>query len=481
MFDTTVARENGQGEWNQGEWNQGEDEWGRRRRWRRRRRWTPDEDDNEFAPGGAEFEDEFEDEDEDEDEDAGEEQFLPIIAAGLKLLPAILGGLGGRKEAEYEEGEEGEDEERFIGNLLKRFLGEAEYEEEVPLSPAQEAELAGRLLEVAGEDELKQVLGKIVNVVASAMQGVPNAASSPQGRALVEAMTPVARTVVPGTGLSPGEVFETETSGMSQEQEVFESARQAVRLTAAAAQNVASAPPGVPPEVVGELGIIRAASRLARPLFGRALRALSPLARRASGIRRHGGPRGGSRYGRPYRRSYGGYHGRSYWGGYRGPRYGGYRYPYGYPPPSGYVGGPPEPMGPPPPAFPAPSAEPPGPPQPGYRWVAVPIGAPAPSMAPPEPAPSDQAAPPDGPPPPGQPGQGEWGQGEWNQGEWNQGSGAGEWGQGEWNQGEWGQGGYQPGRYGQGAGEAAGINGPDGDGQAGRWVRRRGKIVVLGA
>ncbi|WP_446220320.1 hypothetical protein [Micromonospora sp. IBHARD004] len=460
MFDTTVAGQNGQGEW-----NQGEDEMGRRRWWRRRRRWAPDDD--EFAQGGAEFEDEYEN----EYEDAGEEQFLPIVAAGLKLLPAILGSLGGGKEAEYEEGEEGEDEERFIGNLLKRFLGEAEYEEEVPLSPAQEAELAGRLLEVSDEDELKQVLGKIVNVVGSALQGVRNAASSPQGRALVEAMTPVARTVVPGTGLSPGEVFETETSGLSQEQEVFEAARQAVRLTAAAAQNVASAPPGAPPEVVGELGIIRAASRLARPLFGRALRAVSPLVRRALGVRRYGVSRGGSRYGRPYRRSYGGYRGPRHWGGYRGPRYGGYRYPYGYPPPSGYVEGPPEPMGPPPAAFPGPSPEPPGPPQPGYRWVAVPIGAPAPPVVPPEPAPSGPAAPPDGPPP-GQPGQGEWNQGEWNQGEWDQ----GEWDQGEWNQGE-----YQPGGYAQEAGEAPGMNGSDGDGQAGRWVRRRGKIVVLGA
>ncbi len=472
MFETTVAGENGQAEW-----NQGEDELGRRRRrrWRRRRRYDYDEDDQEYGPGGAEAEDEYED----EDEDAGEEQFLPIIAAGLKLLPAILGGLGGgRKEAEFEEGEEGEDEERFIGDLLKKFLGEAEYEDESesPLSPAQEAELAGRLLEVSGEDELKQVLGKIVNAVGSEVQGVRNAASSPQGRALVEAMTPVARTVVPSTGLSPGEVFETETSGMSQEQEVFESARQAVRLAAAAAQNVASAPPGAPAEVVGELGIIRAASRLARPLFGRALRAFSPLARRALGIRRHPGQRGGYRYGRPSGRYYGGYRGPRYYGGYRGPRYRGYGYGYGYgyPPPAGYpVGPPPEPMGPPPAASP----EPPAPPQPGYRWVAVPIGAPPPPVVPPEPAPPGPAAPPEAAPPggPAQPAQSEWNQSEWNQGEWNQ----GEWNQGEWNQGEWEPGEYQSGGY--GAGEAPGMSGPDGDGQTGRWVRRSGKIIILGA
>jgi hypothetical protein len=472
MFETTTAAGYGeaegyQPEW-EGEWNQAEDEWGRRRRWHRRRRW--DESDDEFSAGGAEMED--------ESEDADEEQFLPILAAGLKLLPTILGSLGGGKEAEFAEGEEGEDEERFIGNLLKKFLGEAEYEDEVPLSPAQEADLAGRLLEVSGEDELKQVLGRIVNAVGSAVQGSRNAAASPQGRALVEAMTPVARTVVPGAGLSPGEVFETESSGMSQEQEVYESARQAVRLTAAAAGHVASAPPGAPPEVVGELGIIRAASRLARPLFGRTLRAFSPLVRRAFGFRRYGGYRGGyrgSRYYGGYRgsRYHGGYRGPRYYGGYRGPRYG-YRYGYGYGyPPAGYVEGlPPEPAGPPPAAAPAPPPEPPGPPQPGFRWVAVPVGAPPPAVVPPEPAPA--GPPPDAPPPPGQPGQGEWGQTEWNQG--------------EYQPGEWGQGEYQPGGYGPGTGEygpgfeaTPGANGHDGDGQAGRWVRRRGKIVLLGA
>ncbi|HTF12381.1 MAG TPA: hypothetical protein VK659_29845, partial [Asanoa sp.] len=357
MFETAAG-------YGQGEWNQGEDEWGRRRRrWRRRRQWNTNnvDEDDEF---GAElgYAGETEDEDEGEDEDAGEEErFLPLIAAGLKLLPTILGAFGGggaRKELdEGEDGEEGEAEERFLGQLVKKFLGaELAGEDELPLSPHQEAKLAERLLEASGEEELRQVLGHIVNAVGAETQGVPRAAETPQGQALVAALTPVTRTVVPGTGLSPGEVFETEAPGMSQEQEVYESARQAVRLAAAAARNVAAAPPGAPPEVVGELGILRAASRFARPLFGRALRAFSPLARRAFGSR--GGYRGyrGPRYG-------GGYRGPRY-GGYRRPRYGyrGYRgpgYGYGYPMAAGPIEGPPDPFPPPPMAAPAPPPEPP--------------------------------------------------------------------------------------------------------------------------
>lgn len=106
MFETTTAGGYGQSEWQQGEWNQGEGEWGRRRRrWRHRRRWDNDDDD-EF---GLAAEQEDEDAGEQEDEDAGEEQFLPIIAAGLKLLPTILGSLasGGRRQGELMEGEDG--------------------------------------------------------------------------------------------------------------------------------------------------------------------------------------------------------------------------------------------------------------------------------------------------------------------------------------------------------------------------------------
>ena len=348
MFETATPT----GEYEQGQWH-------RRRRLRRRRRMDyGDEPSTPQGPSPYQSEDEsFEEESfEEEDEEAGEDQFLPLIAAGLSLLPAVLGGLagGGRRKTESEYAEEGEDEhdlgeeERFLEVMFKEILGETGYQE-AALTPSQEAEYAGRLLEVTGEEELRQVLAKIVNAVGTAFQGVRGAASSPQGQALVEALVPVARTTVPGAGaVPPSEVFETAAPGMSQEQDVFEAARRCVRLAATAAQNVAAAPPGAPPEVVGELGIFRAASQIARPLFKSAVRAVSPIIRHATGLLpgiRHatrllpgigraigapgfgGGPRGGPHSGIRYAGPvYGGYRGPRYYGGYRGPRYfGGYR------------------------------------------------------------------------------------------------------------------------------------------------------------
>jgi hypothetical protein len=474
MFETeTAGGYTAETAWNETGYPQGEDgseaedEWRRRRRYgRRRRRYYPEPDDDEAAFQGQS-----------EDEDEGEEQFLPILAAGLKLLPTVLGALGGggRREAEaeydeYEDGEypQGESEEQFIlGGLLKKFLGEApDGEGGAVLSPQQEAEMAGQLLEVDSEEELGRVLGGIVNAVGRAVQGVANAARTPQGQAVIDAVAPVVRAAMPGGG-EPGEIFETETGGMSQEQEVFETARQAVRLIASTAHHAAMAPPGAPAELVGELGLIRAAGRLARPFLGRAVRGIfRPRIGIRVGFGRPGfrvgfrggfrpGFRGGLRYGRPYR-----YRGRPYWG-YRGPRYRG----YGYAGP-GYVEGPPppaEPTGPPPP---------PEPPQPGYRWVAVPIGAPVPMVTPPEPAPAD-AAPgaADAPPPPG-PAQGEWNEAPYGEAPY------GEAPDGEAPYGEASYGEFQPGP-GPGEWEAPMRNG-NGD-SGGRWVRRHGKIELLGA
>jgi hypothetical protein len=449
-------------------------EWGRRRRWRRRRRWD-DDDDNEFAAGaagGSEFEwesDEFSDEGEgqyqgegegqyqgedegqyqgeDEGEGEDEDQFFPLIGMVAKALPSILGALTSR-EGEFENYEDSEDsedseaEEQFLGKLLGGLFGrEAEYDE-APLTPAQEAEFAGRLLEVSDERELRQLIGRIVNTVGSAVQGVRGAARSPQGRALINAVTPVLQAAVPDAGGPPPQaVFEMQAPGMGQEQELYEAARQGVRLTAAAARNVASAPPDQEAEIVGRMGLVRAAQRHARPLFRHTLRGASPILRRGFGSGRFGfrrgyrpgyrfGYRSGYRYGRPYRRYYGGYRGPRYYGGYRG-----YGYPVGVPEPA--------PVGYPEPA----AAEPPPglpPVRPGYRWIQVPdVPDAQPPAEPPQPGP-------EAPPPPGpQPAQSEWESGEWE----------------------------TTGGYGY---EAPNGNGSS-DGQGGRWVRRRGKIVLLGA
>lgn len=354
-----------------------------------------------------------------EDEEDEEERFLPLIPLAGKVLGGLLGGLMKEEEDEAgyseEEGEDGEAEEEFLGRLLQKVLGQEAEHEETALSPAQEAQLAAQMLEVRDEEELEQFLGGLVNLVGKAVQGIRGAANSPQGRALIKAVKPLAKAALPalggaiGTAIAPGvgtqagraagtlasSLFETETSAMSEEEEEFETARRFVRLASAAAQDVASAPPGAPPQMVAEFGAIRAARRFARPLFGRALRRVSPLARRFFG-RRYSTFRRGSRFGRPFRR----YPFRPRFG--LRPRFG-----YGFPPPV------PEPE-------PLPVPEPPGPPQPGFRWVAVPVGAPDPVGA----APAE-------PPPDGAPAA----------------------------QSEYG-----------------------GNGQGGgRWVRRNGKIIVLGA
>ncbi|WP_439380763.1 hypothetical protein [Amycolatopsis lexingtonensis] len=338
-----------------------------------------------------------------ESEEAEEERFLPLIPLAGKVLGGLLGGLmkEGEAEGEYEsgygeaEGEgEGEAEDQFLGNILKRVLGQEAEHDELALSPAQEAEFAGHLMEVSSEQELDHFLGGLVNAVGKVVQGVRGAANSPQGRALIAAVKPLAKSALPalggaiGTAIAPGigtqvgsalgtaagSLFEGETA-LTQEQEEFETARRIVRLTSAAAQDVASAPSGGSPRLVGELSLFRASRRFAPSLYRRGLRRISPMARRFYGRRYRSFRR---RYGSPYQRRY----------GYRGF---GYRPHYSHP---GY--GHPYPTGPEPAPEPAPAAEPaqpPGPPQPGFRWVAVPVDAPDPTPAPEPAQPSGDGAP----------------------------------------------------------------------------------------
>ena len=98
---------------------------------------------------------------------------------------------------ESEEAEAGEAEEQFLGKLLGKVLGqEAEYGSPA-MPPAQEAELAAQMLEVADEAELDEFLSRIVNTIGRAVQGISGAANSPQGRALIEAVKPLARAALP--------------------------------------------------------------------------------------------------------------------------------------------------------------------------------------------------------------------------------------------------------------------------------------------
>jgi hypothetical protein len=324
-------------------------------------------------------------------EQGEEERFLPALGALIPIAGQLLGGLlgGGRREigseaAGYAQGEipyegeaaeAGEAEEQFLHRILMNVLGKEAEADEAALSPTQESQFASQLMEASDEQELGRILGGIINTVGRAVQGVRGAVNSPQGRALIEAVAPVAQAVLAGeasTSLVAGETGEGE---VDHEQDQFEVARRVVQLTSAAARDVATAPPDAPPQLVGELSVVRASRHYARPLFNRGLRVISPLARRYWGRRYYGFRRG---YG--YRWPYG----HRYWGYGYGPRRRSWRYGrYGYP---SYYGAPV-----PAPPEPEPGPEPtPPPPQPGFRWVMVPIGAPPP--APPEPAP---------PPPPG--------------------------------------------------------------------------------
>jgi hypothetical protein len=354
------------------------------------------------------------------DEAEEEERFLPLIPLAAKALGGLLGSrLLREEESEYdeaeEEGEADEAEEEFLGKLLKRVLGQEAESDELAMSPEQEARFAGEFVEIQSEEELDHFLGKLVNFVGKAVQGVRRAASSPQGRALIEAVKPLARSALPALGgmiggaIAPGigsqvgqqlgtaasTLFENESSMMSEEEAEFETARQFVRLASGAAQNVACAPPGAPPRLVGELSLIQEFRRI--PRFRRPIRrAIRPFARRFFGPR---GFRRRFRAGPSFRRF-----------PVRGPRFGlRPRFGFGVPVPV---------------AEPEPVLEPPGPPAPGFRWVAVPIGAPDPvPAAPAEPPPTAEPTP---------------------------------------------------------AASEYEYSG-NGHGQGGRWVRRNGKIVVLGA
>ena len=383
----------------------------------------------------------------------GEERFLPFLPIIGKVLGGVLGGLGKEVQGEYSgeygegeygegEGENGEADEQFLGKILGKVLGFELEAGEAGLPAHQEQEFAAELMEVSSEQELTDVFKKIVNKAGEAVRGIKDFAKSPTGQAVIKVARPLAKAALPWLGGAVGSLFSPvvgtavgrkvgqaigdrlEYGEMNQEQADFELARRFVRLTAAAAKDAATAPGGTPPELVGEFAHFRAARRFARPLYGRAVRSVSPYARRYYGSRYRGFVRGRA-YGRPYGRSYGGYR--------RPGRYYGYRGYRGYPR-YGYPAGVPAPVEIPAAVGPEPAAEPPA--RPGYKWIAVPIDTPAPPAGPEPaaPAPAGNGA----PPAPGG----------------DDGAAAG-------SQKEFGVGGF--------------------GGPSGQWIRRNGKIIVLGA
>ena len=211
-------------------------------------------------------------------------------------------GEAGYGEAEYGEAEYGETDE-FLGSIFKKILG-GEAEQAGPgLNPAHEAELASRLLEVSSEAELEDFLGNVVNLVGRAVRGVRDFASSPAGQAVVQAVKPLAKTILPlagaaiGSAVAPGigstvgralgtaasSMFEIELGGESGEQAEYELARRVVQLTSAAARSAALAPPGAPPEAVGEVAVLQESRWHAPGFYRRAQYRFHPHAHRFGG------------------------------------------------------------------------------------------------------------------------------------------------------------------------------------------------------
>jgi uncharacterized protein (DUF697 family) len=270
------------------------------------------------------------------------------------------GGLG-------ELGETGE-QEQFLGNVLGGALGGLGSPLGalggalgIPLSEAQEMELASELLGVGSEQELEQFLGDIFKGVVKAVGGAIN---SPVGQALGGVLKNVAKAALPAVGgalgsfVAPGVgtaigsqlgsmaggLFEMESEAGAEQAE-FEVARNFVRLSASAAQKAATAPAHLPPNQVARGAVVQAARQIMpaalgapaapgvrggtaagaaygqrRPVAGfspeqrRNLAALSPSARLAAGYgpaqARPARPAGG--FGAPRHRGYGA---PGYWSG----------------------------------------------------------------------------------------------------------------------------------------------------------------------
>jgi hypothetical protein len=180
---------------------------------------------------------------------------------------------------------------------------EAWSEEQEPLGDAEVMELAARLLEVANEQELDDFLGDVLKKAASA---VGSAVKSPVGRALGGILKGAAKKALPGIGRAiggqiggasgariggriashAGSLLGLETEGLSEEDEVFELAKQYVRFAAEAGKNAALAPSG-DPRAIASVAAGQAARRLAPGLVsGAASRARAGAARSGRWVRR---------------------------------------------------------------------------------------------------------------------------------------------------------------------------------------------------
>jgi hypothetical protein len=156
-------------------------------------------------------------------------------------------------------------------------------EQEAGLSEAEEMELAAELLEVSGEAELDQFLGRLIRSVG---QKVGRAMNSPVGRLVSGALQRLARKLPSAAGVAgtflggpaggalgarlasaAGQMFGLELEGLSHEDQEFEVARRFVRFAAAAARRAARASHRVAPRTAARTAVLAAIRRFAPGLL----------------------------------------------------------------------------------------------------------------------------------------------------------------------------------------------------------------------
>jgi len=155
-----------------------------------------------------------------------------------------------------------------------------EFEEENPISEADEMELAAELQDITNEQELDQFIGKIFKSVKRAVgKTLPPGVGRALGgmlRGAAKNLLPMAgatlgNMVVPGLGgmvggqlaSVAGRAFGLELEGLSPEDQEFELNRAFVKTAAEATKQASVAPVAAPPNVAAQQAMIAAAQKYA--------------------------------------------------------------------------------------------------------------------------------------------------------------------------------------------------------------------------
>ncbi len=238
------------------------------------------------------FEDEFEDEPYEEFEEEFEEEYEEEEPYEFE------DEFEGEFEGEYEEEPYEEFEEEFEDDL--EYAEDEEAELESPFTEAEEMELAAELLSVTDEDELDMFLGKAFRKarrgIRRARRGVRQFGRTAAGRALRVGLKrfvlplagrgvgtyfggPVGGMIGGQLGGAAGRVFGLELEGLSPEDQEFEVAKRVVRLTGAAARNLARMRPSSTPQKTA-MKALAAAARIHAPDLVKKISRTSKPARR---------------------------------------------------------------------------------------------------------------------------------------------------------------------------------------------------------